>query len=119
LALDHNPEVAQSIGARVLFGMVVRERRRVAALARTASLLDERVQAAEKDLVVSEAALRSYVEEHRQDVADLEQRQHDQIICLVDMVKENSTKASGTADGGATATFQKKLLVLANERVSV
>jgi len=102
--------------------MIVRERRRVAALARTASLLDERVQAAEKALGVNEAALRSYMEEHRQEIADLEQRQHDQIVCLIEMVKEGSNILdfnTNTNADSAFALFQKELLVLANERVSV
>jgi hypothetical protein len=100
--------------------MIVRERRRVAALARTASLLDDRVQVAEKALVINEAALRSFEEEHRREVADLEQRQHDQILCLIDMVKEGSRASDADLNADSTlATFQKELLVLANERVSV
>jgi ABC-type transporter Mla subunit MlaD len=100
--------------------MIVRERRRVAALARTASLLDERVQVAEKALAVNDAALRSFIEEHRQEVADLEQRQHDQILCLIDMVKEGSSISDMDPNADSTlALFQKELLVLANERVSV
>ena len=105
----------------MLFGMVVRERRRIAALAKVASSLDERVLATEKALVVSEAALRSCLEDYRQDVADLEQRQHDQIICLADMVTESADRMNIEAEGDeqAIAKFQKKLLVLANERVSL
>jgi hypothetical protein len=100
--------------------MIVRERRRVAALARTASLLDDRVQIAEKALVVKEAALRSFDEERRQEVADLEQRQHDQILCLIDMVKEGSIASDTDPNADSLlAVFQKELLVLANERVSM
>jgi demethoxyubiquinone hydroxylase (CLK1/Coq7/Cat5 family) len=101
--------------------MIVRERRRIAALVKVASSLDERVQVAEKELVVSDAALRSRLEDHRQDVADLEQRQHDQIICLVDMVNENMSSKDIDFDGDlkSVVLFQKKLLVLANERVSL
>ena len=113
--------MSKNMAARVLFGMIVRERRRIAALAKVASSLDDRVLATEKALVVSDAALRSCLEDHRQDVADLEQRQHDQIICLVDMVSESADRKDIEAeeDLQTVAMFQKKLLVLANERVSL
>ena len=113
--------MSKNMAARVLFGMIVRERRRIAALAKVASSLDDRVLATEKALVVSNAALRSCLEDHRQDVADLEQRQHDQIICLVDMVSESADRKDIEAeeDLQSVAMFQKKLLVLANERVSL
>lgn len=109
------------MAARVLFGMIVRERRRIAALAKVASSMDERVQTIEKALVVSEAALRSSLEDHRHDVADLEQRQHDQIICLIDMVAERADRKyiESESDLQSEVMFQKKLLVLANERVSL
>ena len=113
--------MSKNMAARVLFGMIVRERRRIAALAKVASSLDDRVLATEKALVVSDAALRSCLEDHRQDVTDLEQRQHDQIICLVDMVSESADRKDIEAeeDLQTVAMFQKKLLVLANERVSL
>jgi ABC-type transporter Mla subunit MlaD len=101
--------------------MVVRERRRVTSLAKAASSLDERLQAAEKALSVSEAAMRTCMDEHRQDVADLEQRQHDQISCLVEMVKESADQKNTASEDEVSnvAMFHKKLLVLANERVSL
>lgn len=113
--------MSKNMAARILFGMIVRERRRIAALVKVASSLDERVQAAEKALLVRDAALRSSLEDHRQDVADLEQRQHDQIICLVDMVTESSDSKESEFEGDlqSVVMFQKKLLVLANERVSL
>jgi hypothetical protein len=113
--------MSKTMAAQVLFGMVVRERRRIAALAKVASSIDERVQATEKALVVSEAALRACLEDHRHDVANLEQRQHDQMICLIDMVTENADRKyiESENDLQSVAMFQKKLLVLANERVSL
>ena len=51
---DAEPEVSSDAATKVLFGMVVRERRRVAALAISASSLDERLQAAEKANNISE-----------------------------------------------------------------
>jgi len=105
--------------------MIVRERRRVAALARTASSLDERVQAAEQAAESSEAALRSYMTEQRHELAALNQNQQEQILSLMDMVKDSNTS---TAAGIATSEGQEsttkgstdpRLLVLANERIHV
>lgn len=110
-------------GARVLFGMIVRERRRVAALARTASSLDEKALRAEREAELSEAALRSYVEEQRHEIAALTQNQQDHILSLMDMVKDDSAQlpsASNAKDvGRSEEVFQRKLLVLANERVNL
>lgn len=108
---------------KILFGMIVRERRRVAALAKTASSLDERVQLAEKVSAIREAALRSFMDEHRQEVADIEQKQQDHIISLMQMVREDSEQASRAKRSEEISgvvseeQFQKKLVVLANERV--
>lgn len=109
--------------ARVLFGMIVRERRRVGALARTASSLDERVLVAERAAELSEAALRSYVEEQRHEIAALTQNQQEHILSLMDMVKEDSAQLPGVGNADDLAhseeVFQRKLLVLANERVNL
>ena len=111
----HTPDLSRRKAAKVLFGMIVRERRRVAALAKTASSLDDRLHAAEKAVEVSEASLRSYIEEHRQEVVELAQTHQDHILSLMDMVKVESDTATGPSE----EKFQKKLLVLANERVSL
>ena len=66
------------ISAKVLFGMIVRERRRVASLARTASSLDEKVQEAEAATRAKESAFRAYVEEQQHEVAMLAQNQQEQ-----------------------------------------
>jgi hypothetical protein len=120
------PDKSHVTAARVLFGMIVRERRRVAALARTASSLDERVQEAERSAELSETALRSCMEEQRNEIANLTQNQQDHILSLMDMVKDDSLLTSDVlASGGdndmghAEKVFQRKLLVLSNERVSM
>jgi hypothetical protein len=106
--------------------MIVRERRRVAALAKAAASLDERVQSAEKNLTLSESALRSYMDDHRQAIADLEEKQHDHLRTLIEMVNDDSNQAAFTSDdlesndmALSEVKYQKMLLVLANERVSV
>jgi chromosome segregation ATPase len=123
---DCSSDLVQSTATKVLFGMIVRERRRVAALAKAAASLDERVQSAEKNLAFSESALRSYMDDHRQAIADLEEKQHDHLRTLIEMVNEDSNQAALTSDdleGNDLALsevkYQKMLLVLANERVSV
>jgi hypothetical protein len=121
------PEFARGIAARVLFGMIVRERRRVTSLARTTASLEERMHAAEKSAEVSEIALRSFIDEHRQEVADLTKEHQEHILSLMAMVKEDSRQTNGKAhtnpDEGSNnhseEMFEKKLLVLANERVAL
>ena len=112
--------------AKVLFGMVVRERRRVGALARTACSLDERLQSTTNDLEAKDLALRSYVDEQRVQVAEMSQNQQNQILSLMELVKEDaefpseetpveSSASRHTSNGG----FDETLLVLANERISL
>ena len=67
--------------------MVVRERRRVGALARTACSLDERLQTAVEDSEAKDLALRSYVDEQREQVAEMSQNQQNQILSLMELVK--------------------------------
>ena len=106
--------------AKVLFGMVVRERRRIASLARTASSLDEKVQDAESALADKQKAFNAYVGEQRLDAAALAQDQQQHILSLMEMVKEGredepyESTAPSTCDDG-----NSKLLVLANERIEV
>mmetsp|Transcript_3665 Transcript_3665/g.10080 ORF Transcript_3665/g.10080 Transcript_3665/m.10080 type:complete len:1557 (-) Transcript_3665:124-4794(-) len=120
------PDVAHKSLAKVLFGMVVRERRRVAALARTACSLDERLQSTTEDLEAKEEALRSYVDEQRVEVAEMSQMQQNQILSLMELVKADSSGFSGALSASAsvgspqrTSSFDETLLVLANERISV
>ena len=119
----------------VLFGMVVRERRRIASLARTASSLDERVQAAEAAAVAKDSAFRAYVNEQRNEVAMLTQNQQEQILSLMDMVRDgdavalshdatsevhgNDHNPEGRGSKRSEGHTNPTLLVLANERISV
>ena len=95
--------------------MVVRERRRVAALAKTASALDERLHDAERTMESSEVMLRSYIDEHRQEIVAMTQTHQDHIISLMEMVRAEAGGSSGPSE----EEFQKKLLVLANERLGL
>ncbi|KAL7559715.1 hypothetical protein ACA910_003303 [Epithemia clementina (nom. ined.)] len=120
------PEVAHKSLAKVLFGMVVRERRRVGALARTACSLDERLQSAIEDLEAKDSALRSYVDEQREQVAEMSQNQQKHILSLMELVKgdasvprEKSELESVPSRRRSSGGFDETLLVLANERISL
>lgn len=106
--------------------MIVRERRRIAALARTASALDEKLQAASKAAEASEAALRSYVDDQRHEFAALSQTQQEQILALMDMVRDDkdvsALKENFLGQGESSESnnaFDPKLFILSNERIKV
>jgi hypothetical protein len=119
--------VAVKAAAKVLFGMIVRERRRIATLARTASALDERVQEAEALASSKDAAFRAYVDEQRQEAATSAQNQQEQILSLMNMVREQAPEEESKTRRGTSYKVKKdkedqggnpKLLLLANERIS-
>mmetsp|Transcript_56214 Transcript_56214/g.136237 ORF Transcript_56214/g.136237 Transcript_56214/m.136237 type:complete len:1623 (+) Transcript_56214:225-5093(+) len=117
-------ETSAKLAAKVLFGMVVRERRRIASLARTASSLDEKVQEAEASVASKEAAFRAYVDEQRLGAAAQAQNQQEHILTLMEIVKE--TPVDDAIDDAASedqlssrTSGNSKLLLLANERIAV
>jgi hypothetical protein len=125
--LGCNIEKARNASAPALFGMVVRERRRVALLAKTASSLDERLVQAEKQRDQIEANLRALKDETNREIADLDQKHQEHILSLMHMVSSNAEDASSARASDGTISgdvgneseyrFQKQLLVLASERV--
>ena len=120
LCKNANSDQAQKTLVRVLFGMVVRERRRISALARTASSLDDKLQQAEKTARESEMYLRAYMDEHRHMAAELSNSQQKNILSLMEMVKSDSKKDFKPSKGGDSShNDDMKLLVLANERIAL
>jgi hypothetical protein len=125
-ALDNGADIV----AKVLFGMVVRERRRIASLARTASSLDEKVRETESTLADKEAAFNAHVREQGLDAAALAQNQQEHILSLMEMVKEGHAEESNKSMS-SPGSFNKRrlsssiedgnsrLLILANERIDV
>jgi hypothetical protein len=109
--------------------MIVRERRRIAALARTASALDEKLQAATKTAEANELALRSYMDDQRHEFAALSQTQQEQILALMDMVrgdadvsalKDNLGDLLGQGQSSESDNaFDPKLFILSNELIKV
>ena len=119
---NSTPLAAAQQTCRVLFGMVVKERRRVAMLARTASSLDEKATLAEKVAKEKDDAFRSYVEEERHERAALAQEQQEQILSLMEMVKYDDKQAkdlSTFAEGmplSHSTTSASSVFILATER---
>jgi len=129
LATGASNTTSSEIAAKVLFGMVVRERRRIASLAKTASALDEKLQEIQMDNEAKEVAFRSYVQDSQQDLACISMNHQEQILSLMSLVKEegdpkarNKTNmmANSTNDPlGWELNESSNLLVLANERIAV
>jgi hypothetical protein len=109
-------EASKALAVKVLFGMVVRERRRIAALARTASSLDMKAQEAVRASELSEAALKSYIDEQRSEVAEMTRNQHDHILSLMQLVQDDRSDVSTL---GMDTYSEGKMLVLARERIDV
>jgi hypothetical protein len=113
----------KGVAAVVLFGMIVRERRRVASLARTASSLDERAQMAEKQAAEKEDILRSYMDEQRNEMAALTQAQREQIIALMGVVKDSSISGNTIGEFEESVPTDERngpnVMVLANEQISI
>ena len=134
LMLEISPLVAAKVAARVLFGMVVRECRRVASLARTASSLDEKALEAEKAVSSKDEAFRSYMEEERRERESMAQSQQEQILSLMAMVQEHHESTAIVHTDAETMSVNSpqmtedtvasdqsvntKVIVLANERIT-
>jgi len=122
--------VGAEIVTKVLFGMLVRERRRIASLARTASSLDEKIQHTESALADKEVAFNAYVGEQRLDAAALAQNQQEYILSLMEMVKRGQPEDSEIFLSSPKSSTKRRLslsaedgnfrlLVLANGRIDV
>lgn len=117
---DANPEHSQKTLVKVLFGMVVKERRRISALAKTASSLDDKLQQTERAAEEKEAHLRAYRNDQRQLAAELSRSQQRSILSLMEMVQSDRKAISGqeSSDEPSNSFEDRKLLVLANERIT-
>jgi hypothetical protein len=103
--------------SKVLFGMLVRERRRVAALARTASSLDQKFVDTVKWAESQEASLRAQLEDEKTQKVILTKRQQDQISSLMELAQLE--KSLDNSNGSTTSTSHSDSLIirLANERI--
>ena len=106
----------------------------MATLARTASTLDEKAVDAEKKAASVDAALRSFMEEQRTERAALIQAHQEQILSLMEIVKDderdressfshlevsnqNSHDASSDISKASGSAQSSRVMILANERI--
>jgi DNA repair exonuclease SbcCD ATPase subunit len=115
---DLPPLAASQLASKVLFGIVVRERRRVATLARAASTLDQKALQAEKLAADREAALKSLIDETKNERVAMAQNQQEKILSLMEIVQgegqEEETEVSAEL---RTSLSESVVLRLANERI--
>jgi kinesin family protein 4/21/27 len=105
------------LAVKVLFGMVIQERRRVTSLAITASNLDTLSAEASKRASSSKAALKSLIEEHKNERVALIQNYQEKILSLMEMVHDNELQPRN-----AKVSDQHPIsmdLRLANERIEI
>eukprot|EP00557_Chaetoceros_sp_GSL56_P008121 CAMPEP_0176495698 /NCGR_PEP_ID=MMETSP0200_2-20121128/10802_1 /TAXON_ID=947934 /ORGANISM="Chaetoceros sp., Strain GSL56" /LENGTH=1451 /DNA_ID=CAMNT_0017893607 /DNA_START=672 /DNA_END=5027 /DNA_ORIENTATION=- len=115
-----NPLAASQLASKVLFGMVVREKRRVATLARAASTLDQKAVNAERLLTEKEAALRSLIEESKNERLAMAQSHQDRILSLMEIVQGEDEGESMGGNLSPTRSNQHSdslILRMANERI--
>jgi hypothetical protein len=115
-----NPLAASQLASKVLFGMVVKEKRRVATLARAASTLDQKGVHAEKLLAEKEAALKTLMEETKNERLAMAQSQQDRILSLMEIVQGEDEGESTGDNLSPTRSVQHSeslILRMANERI--
>ncbi len=108
---------AAQMASKVLFGMVVKERRRVAKLARTASSLDQKVLDAEKLASSKEAALRSHMEESKNERVSMAQSHQEKILSLMSLLHQDQEDQYRVDGKISPDRHDSVILSLANERI--
>jgi len=117
ITTECSPLAGAQLSSKVLFGMVVMERRRVAKLARAASSLDQKVLDAENLAKSKEAALRSLMEESKNDRVAMAQNQQEKILSLMSLLHQDQEQKV-SSDGEASSEMRDSVvLTLANERI--
>ena len=117
LTSDFSSLSAAQLTAKVLFGMVVRERRRVAKLARTASSLDQKALDAENKAQSKEAALRSHMEEGKNERVAIAQNHQEKILSLMALLHQDQEDQDQSNGATSPQTKESVILTLANERI--
>lgn len=105
------------LASKVLFGMVVKERRRVAKLARTASSLDRKVLDAENHALAKESALRSHMEESKNERVATAQNHQEKILSLMSLLHQDEMGQEQVGDARSPDKRESVILALANERI--
>lgn len=119
LTSDLPPLAGAQLVSRVLFGMVIRERRRVSALARAASKLDGEKLAAEKLAADKDSALKALIDEAKNERVAMAQNQNEKILSLMEIVQEDDIDDESTVVGSnlRSSLSESIALRLANERI--
>lgn len=115
---DFSALAAAQLASKVLFGMVVKERRRVAKLARTASSLDQKALDAEELASSKEAALRSLMEESKNERVAMAQNHQERILSLMSLLQEAGVEQANNNTNNLP-TQESVILSMANERIDI
>uniref|UniRef100_A0A7S2XKU6 Uncharacterized protein n=1 Tax=Attheya septentrionalis TaxID=420275 RepID=A0A7S2XKU6_9STRA len=109
---------AAQAASRVLFGMVVREQRKVTSLARATSALQEKLEEADAQVEAKEAALRAHMEEERHERVSRAQDEQERILSLMSLVQQGETQQPSIeeADGVGVDSL---VIMLAEERITL
>ncbi len=100
---------------RVLFGMIVKERQRVVALARSASKLDEDILLLQKEKQVIDAALRAQNSEYSHERRQLANENQELILSLMSLVQTADTSKDVTSSDSINQT--SVAMTLAQQRI--
>lgn len=111
-----SPLNAAQLAFKVLFGMVVKERRRVATLARAASALDQKAINAEELATSKEVALRSFMDESKNEKVALVQNHQEKILSLMSMVHQEDQLGQHSS-GRPISAPDPVVLTIANEKI--
>lgn len=115
---DLSPLASSHLASTVLFGMVVRERKRVATLARAASTLDQKAVQAEKLAANKEAALKSLIDESKNERVAMAQNQQEKILSLMEIVQGDDQEDETDSSVGYRAPLSESVVLrLSNDRI--
>jgi len=108
---DLSPLASSHLASTVLFGMVVRERKRVATLARAASTLDQKAVQAEKLAASKESALKSLIDESKNERVAMAQNQQEKILSLMEIVQGEDQEDETESPVGLRASLSESVVL--------
>lgn len=112
-----SPLNAAQLSSKILFGMVVKERRRVATLARAASALDQKAMGAQELAASKEAALKSYMNESKHEKVALVQNHQEKILSLMSIVHQEDQLGQAGGSSRPMSAPDSVVLTIANEKI--
>eukprot|EP00978_Attheya_sp_CCMP212_P029694 scaffold106310_cov73-Attheya_sp.AAC.1 len=109
---------AAQAASRVLFGMVVREQRRVTSLARATLALQEKLEEADAQIEAKEAALRAHMEEERHERVSRAQDEQEQILSLMSLVQPGETQQPNIEEADAVGVDSLVIMLVEETRIT-